>query len=256
MPITPEARRDFVENVTGLSLELAGRRGDKLGAFGSILTAQTPVFRLTSLWDGVHHPAHGWDDPEWRELLERLSMSGERGLDVLLPLVLARIEQDVARWPWIPSGLGVEDLSDRLFGMFLYEVGPGGKEDTLDLHMGNSLSPASPFRDAAARRLDLLALLDDAQQRYPLLEQIESTSWMNTFQPFLQLFPASWQQSASRPIPLQYTYGWWGQLVSRTGAFHRENGEHLHRTGRFRYPCVACTCTIDALRRHLATTPD
>jgi len=266
MPIEPEARRDFVENVTRLSLWLALRRAAAAHDFERFLTDCTPVYRLTTLWDGERHPAKpppGWRDNAWHQVLRRLSAlectrrgdpAGleEAGLDLLRPLLEPRIARDVQAWPWIPDGLGAKPFPDTVFGFFLYEP-PQALADgrCIELHMGNSMAPASPFHDLHARAADLVRLIADASARNPALDMIRSDSWLNSFRPFLRLFPPQWAASRSPARPLGYSYNWWGQFVTRAGAFHRGNAEHLRRTGDFPYPSVTCSCTLRALRLHL-----
>ena len=258
MPITLEARTHFVRNVTKLSLWLGRRRSGPGAGFSEWLTRHTPVYRLTALWDGERHPAHppqGWSDASWdaavRDLAEMPVCDEDAGLRRLWPLLQPRIRRDVADWPHIPSGIGTERRV-RLFGFFLYDLTEFGRATTeMNLHMGNTQAPESPFHDVPARAGELARLLRDAQSLKPDMEWIQCASWLNTFAPFLRLFPAAWAGSATPPRPPGYSYGWWGQFVWRDGRFHKRNGEHLRRTGQFPFPAVVCRCRIASLRQHL-----
>ncbi len=85
----------------------------------------------------------------------------------------------------------------------------------------------------------------------PKLETIGTGSWLNSVPPFTTLFPPEWLASA-KPFPkLVQGKGWWGQFIDRRGGYHRPNGDYLRRTGRFPYPVLNFTCSIDSLRRHL-----
>lgn len=269
MPITTEARQDFVEHIVPLSLWLAHRRTTREKLFGRILTEETPVYRLATLWDGEHHPARrqtDWWDGCWDALVEDLTRLSEsargrddvallerEGLALLMPYLEPRIATDVERWPRIPSGIGVDIEPEQVFGFFIYELPKkGSAADAVNLHMGNTLAPESPFADVPSRVREFLQMLDRVKDLRPDLEWIESGSWLNSFEPFLQFFPDEWRRSRSAPTGPTYTCGLWGQFITRTGAFHRRNGAFLRRTGEFPYPSVVCRCRIDTLRGHLA----
>lgn len=267
MPITIETRKDYVENVTMLSLWLAQHKNKGPGSFNKTLTAQSPLYRLTCFWDGVNHPANppvGWVDKKWefvlRELKEILKSTDnadefeQQGLKKLWPFLEPRIKKDAKAWPWIPSGYTSEKLPDKLFGFFAFELlkAQGGNFD-ITLHMGNIFAPQSPFKDMAARKNELLQLLDYARDKYGNLVSVFSGSWLNSFAPFLALFPDEWIDKNTPASPINYSYDIWGQLVSRTGGFHRRNAYHIRRTGRFPYPSLPGKCKVESLRKHLKT---
>lgn len=266
MAITEPDRRDFVENVARLSLWHLASQNPPPRRWYSLLTSESPLYRLCRFWDGhspppVDTPADA--PPEWRETVVGLSerfqtcaarndvlSCEEEGLDLLWPILEPRIPEDVKRWPWLPSCLGSEQPEAGIFGFFLYEFDTRDS-DFVVLHMGNSMAPDSPFSDPAARARELLALLDDALHRNPSASRIASTSWLNLFPPFQQFFPPEWVASAVASPP-GYTYDWWGQFVTRKGGFHRSNGDHLRTTGRFPYPSVTCSADIASIRSHLS----
>jgi hypothetical protein len=267
MAITHSDRRSFVEGVTKLSLwYLYSRRPAPEGCY-TLLTGQTPIFRLTAYWDGHSAPPVGSADgspPEWSAIvsdiadLHRSYRPGtdtltfeEAGLLLLWPHLAPRIERDVRAWPWIPSCLGAEIPETGVFGFFLYEFDTADP-DLVILHMGNAFAPESPFADPPARARELLSLLDDAASRNPTASRLASTTWLNGFVPFQQFFPPEWVNSAVASAP-SYTYDWWGQFVDRRGAFHRANGGSFRQTGRFPYPSVTCAADIASVRKHLTS---
>ncbi|MBN1672326.1 MAG: hypothetical protein JXR37_14900 [Kiritimatiellae bacterium] len=263
MPILAQDRREYVREVTELSLWLAQRNAAPGIPFETTFTNISPVYRLTVLWDGAHHPAEGHDDRRWTRILRELNTAREgvdlndsaafeeEGLHILWPYLEPRIEKDVAAWPWIPSTYGTKPTGTGEYGFFLYEIKQGQSgEPVVDLHMGNALAPDSPFRDLDARVGELVRLLDDAQRRAPSAVRLESTTWLNGHGTFLGLFPAEWARSP-QPEPLGYAYNWWGQFVNRRGGFHQRNGARLRESGRFPYPCTRCECRIESLRRYL-----
>ena len=260
MGITVEARRDLVENLCRLSLHLAAKERAKGVDFAATLTGQTPLYRLTTLWDGERHPARppeSWHDEQWDALVAGIASVADQeklvatGSERLWPLLGPRIDLDVAEWPYIPSGVGV-DRDICIHGFFLFERAQVESDTTeMELHMGNTLAPESPFDEPKDRMRELSSLLRDACERNPRLETIVCGSWLNSFAPFQRFFPPEWVTGASPPAALDYSYGVWGQMVSRDGSFHRRNGDHLYQMGRLPYPSLTCRCGIDALRDFL-----
>jgi hypothetical protein len=224
------------------------------------LTARTNIYRLTSLFDNTHHPA--WKRPDWRDerwdrLLAELRAIYSRhaadadtaaleaeGLTLLQPLLEARLEHDVNDWP---------QCGNRPYGFFRYDPPTTQFPDSIGLHFANPFAPRSPFEDVAARAGELSRLLDEVHTRTPQVAIARTGTWLNSFKPFQNFFPPEWAASASPPQPLAYHYGWWGQFIDRSGAFHHKNGAHLRRTGQFPFPCVTCQCSVESLRRHLKT---
>lgn len=256
MPITLEARRDFVDGVARLSLWLGAQWASKGEALGETLTVRTNLYRLSSLYDGKHHPAQpepGWSDPHWDEVLAGLRELYERqraapdtaafedeGLRRLWPLLEARLARDVEQWP---------KPADRPFGFFTFAQNE--KEARIHLHLFNPFVPQSPFSEPRARAEELSRMLDAAVAGQPALASVHCGSWLNSFKPFLDFFPPEYAASAKPPGDLRYHYGWWGQFMDRTGGFHRRNGQHVRATGTFPFPCVGCQCSLKALRVHL-----
>ena len=258
MPIAIAARRDYVEGIVPLSFWLACKWARAGLPLAETLSSKTPIYRLTSLYDGLHHPAKpeaGWRDERWEALLAEWELLYSRhpedpgsaaieqaGLERLRPLLEARLEQDVLEW------LKVED---RPYGFFSYNASPQeAAEHAISLHLFNVFAPDSPFAAPQARAAELARLLKDAESRHPGLLKVTCGSWLNSFQPFLDLFPPEWPASAT-PRPLVHSQGWWGQFIDRKGAYQRKNGDHLRRTGAFPYQSLGCTCALMALKRHL-----
>jgi hypothetical protein len=269
MPLTLECRTEYVRNIVKLSLWLASGYSLEGVSFKERVSAGTPIYRLTTLWNGVNHPAHpppGWRDPCWDALLEQVqaffshtrrdqetASLEEEGLERLWPFLAPRIQQDLEAWPWIPSVYGTAPVpNDHIYGFFLYEIPaqPRGAH-RLDLHMGNCYAPDSPLKDLQARAHELGRLLGEARALAPSLRAVRCSSWLNSFPPFQTLFPPEWRENGVPLSPFTYTYGVWGQMISRSGAYHRQNGRYLREHARFPYPALRCECTIESLLRHL-----
>ena len=259
MAITIKARTDFVRNISKLSLWLAQKYSIQNIPFEKALSKGTPLYRLTVLWDGMHHPAAGWDDEQWNHLTDRLKrlFSGElnsaqaekQGLKILWPYLEPRIERDVQEWPWIPSAFGTKKMEERVYGFFLYEIIEDGK--TIDLHMGNPYAPHSPFENMKQMEADLKDLLEGVITVNTGVENIVCESWLNSFKPFCSLFPLEWCENSVKTDMFNYTYDIWGQMMNRHGAYHLRNGDLLRKTGEFPFASIKCGCKIDSLFKHL-----
>lgn len=267
MGLTREKRIEFVLNIVPLSLWYAQHRtdgSDDPAVFHRILTAQTPIYRLTELWDGRHHPASGtWRDERWETIVRELynllrtrpAALEAAGTELLAPLVLARIDTDLRAWPWTPCGYCPYPLpTANVFGVFVWEKvkSASSAEEFISFHVGNAKVPYSPFEDMQQLRSELAALVADVMSRHPEVKNIGCNSWLNSFPRFLSLFPPEWPQRENVPENVSYGYNWWGQFVSRTGGFHFRNAELLRTTGDFPFPACDGCCTLAALHRHLA----
>ncbi len=261
MALSVENRTDFVRNIVKLSLWLVRKYQADGVEFERAVNRGTPIYRLTSLWDGVHHPANpikGWNDKKWDALLKILKEESEvltdnssferKGLETLWPWLEKRIEKDVNDWPWIPSAFGTKIIGERVSGMFLYEITEDGK---LDLHMGNIYTPESPFKDMTRMAVDLRDLVENVIKKNSDIKSVVCESWMNSFEPFLTLFPIEWCKKSEATDMFNYTYDIWGQMVNRYGGFHKKNGEYLRIHGNFPYLSKKCECRIDSLLNHL-----
>jgi len=221
--------------------------------FEEAVQRHVDIYRMTSLYDGNkgHHPTRGWSDPLWRELRSRLksiydkypghpglkstSKLEEEGLAVLWPYLEKRIQMGAKIVP-----------RKRPYGCFGYEY----QGDYLHLHFSNAVAPESPFHDMASLAESLYKLLIDSQERRPEILKVNMTSWLNTFLPFLTLFPPTWSNSA-KPLGPDYGHGTWGQFINRRGDFHSRNAAFLRKTGQFPYVYSYCECSINELKDYL-----
>jgi hypothetical protein len=272
MSLTEEKRVEFVFNIIPLALWYVRRRYNiehgGFPGFRRCLTAQTPVYRLTELWDGRNHPASGWADERWeamvQELYECLSEAPadfeEAGTSLLAPLLRSRIAVDLGAWPWTPCGYCPDKLPDEnLFGPFAYEktdqIGRPG-EEFIAIHLGNIIVPRSPFEDMPQMCHDLLRLTECVMARHPAAVNIGCNSWLNSFARFLSLFPLEWGHTANLPGRVGCGYNWWGQFISRTGGFNFRNAKTMRATGAFPFQARNGRCGIKALQHHLLGLSD
>ena len=260
-----EARKDFVFNMTKLGLWYLYNNASSDESFLKILNNELPNFRLTTIWDGIHHPASDEfpKNSEWRKLANSLLNLyrnatniidfEKKGFDLFKPYIEKRIEIDISAWPWIPSGYSTSRMpNNSIFGIFAYTVEQLG-EETVHFHIANSCMPKSPFADINARAKELLSMIRNIKQRASNTTRIGCNSWLNSFPPFLKLFPPEYPKTKATIEPLSYSFNWWGQFLSRDGSFNKKNREKMYKTGKFPYLSIDGNCSIDNLEDHLLT---
>lgn len=261
MPITLKARRELVEGLIPLNLHLAWRLLRQGHPFEEVLNARVDIYRYTSLYDGKVMPfgaPPGWRDERWEGMLTRLrrtlrrhaaaseSLGFEReGYELLRPLLETALARGVAQWPRI---------EDRPYGFFTYDLTELAQPPAcaIGLHLANPFAPLSPFVDPQERLRELQRLLADVSRAHPEVTHVSTGTWLNSFEPFLALFPPEWAASAAEVTVLFKGAGLWGQFYDRRGGFHRKNAEYLRRTGDFPYPPMKCQCRIDTLKAWLS----
>lgn len=266
MKLTKENRTEFVINMTKHSLWYVINRCPGNADYKSIrriLTAETPIYRLTILWDGKNHPANPiFHDPVWEMNIHHLyelyvgmpNDFEERAYAILEPLVLGRIDVDLKAWPWTPCGYCTYKLpADNIFGAFAFEVvkTPPNNSEMIAIHIGNNKIPRSPFEDIDNLRNELSLLLKYVSEIHFGVKRIGCSSWLNNFDRFVGLFPTEWILPDAKPNPVAYGYNWWGQFVSRTGGFNFRNAELMRKTGSFPFQSLSGACWIESLRKHL-----
>jgi hypothetical protein len=289
----PRLRQDYAEAMIRLGvwyvrqLLATGRIAPR--QVGDALTRRVNIYRLTSLWDGERDPADGFHDPEWDRVVDRVRPMFERfsleqaaelegcALAVIRPLLRPTIER-------VPG---------RVFGCWSYEVvgehvadGPGllGRLTNLrkiavrlqrlagidvparhaSLHFFNAAAPRSPFEDPSRLAGDLRSLIQDCRQRHPTVQFLWCQSWLNSYSPFLALFPESWRQGASVRSPEHMdarslgrgclnTLNWWGQFMRSDGSFYEERGRRFRAEGgTFPYANRVCHDRVDSVDSFLA----
>jgi|GEM_PF-2494277 len=261
-----ENRKDFVFKICRLGLWYLNCHTCGEESFHEILDRQLPIYRLTTLWDGKNHPANS-DFPrtnsQWCQLADELQMLykdnkldslvfEEKGFDLLYPYIKGRIQTDIEKWPWIPCGYSPHKLpKENIFDIFAYEDIESADQRVVYFHIANICMPESPFKDMNARAHGLLNMVKAIKQRFPSVEKIECDSWLNSFEPFLKLFPASYPQKNEVQPKVGYGFNWWGQFLSRDGSFHNRHGKIMRQTGKFPFVSRTGICDIDNVEKYL-----
>ena len=255
-------RQDFVLRVSELGLSHAAGIAVSADEFVDILAKRTAIYRLTDFWDGVTAPSSADFAAAvggWGEILKKLralydtaifSELQKKGLRILRPHLESRIDLDCARFPWTPCGYVPYELpNENVFGIFAYEP-PLDGGDLVSFHIANSCMPESPFKDMDARKRELSEMILSIKRRTEAT-RLGCESWLNSFPPFLKLFPDAYPLENTEPPELSPGYGWWGQFMSRDGAFNERNAKILRSTGKFPFIPRKGECALDELLEHL-----
>jgi len=221
--------------------------------FEDAIQRHVDIYRMTSLYDGSksHQPITGWSDPSWEKILIKLrriydKYSGHAALESTLKLE----EEGLSiLWPYLEKRIKMEAKiipEKKPYGCFGYEY----QRDYLHLHFSNAVRPNSPFSDMFTLAESLYKLVIDSKERRPEIKRVNMTSWLNTFSPFLSLFPPTWGNSR-KPLGPDSGDGAWGQFIDRTGDFHSHNATIFRKTGQFPYVYSLCGCSINELIKYL-----
>ncbi len=226
-------------------------------SFEELITTRVDIYRRTHLWDGENHPARGYADPRWDELVQQLQeifrhhhradattqALEEAAYALLLPAMEERLAGERKGNLWEGAG---QIIPPTPYGCFSRDYA----EDIVHIHFTNVLQPRSPFRDMPALTRSLLKLLDDLEKDRPDIRIVQCGSWINNFPPFRSLFPPEWHEKCRISGP-SYTYGYWGQFMTHTGDFHYPNAARFRATGEFPFPCLVCSADRDSVRNHV-----
>lgn len=252
------------------------------------LSRRVNIYRLTSLWDGVHDPAYGYRDSEWERLLDLLvpivqgalptesATCEEAALGAVRPLLRPVPEAVPGRrfgcWSYEPVGEHVADRrgllgrvtnSRKIFDRLQRLAGISVPERHASLHFTNAAGPDSPFDNVPRLAADLSALIQDCRARHPTVKFLWCQSWLNSHPAFLALLPEPWRRSASvrstddmdsRSLGrgCLNTLNWWGQFMRSDGTFHEQRGQRFRRSGgQFPYANQVCHDRLDNILQFL-----
>lgn len=123
----------------------------------------------------------------------------------------------------------------------------------LCFHIGNPLRPHSIFDDPEYLKNCLLCVALHAELLFHT-RLISTGTWLNSNPKFLRYFPQEWKDNMSAPSEnIVGHLGYWGQFINARGLFNDRIGEQFRATGKLPFALRESYCTIDALRKHLAT---
>jgi len=149
---------------------------------------------------------------------------------------------------WLCTRLTPPTPTPRTSACFAWET--ASEPGTVSIHIANACMPNSPFGNPHDRISELKTMVSRLRNSVPKLRNIQCNSWLNSFPPFLKLFPANWPRSQNVSA-VGAGCNWWGQFMARDGTFHRRHGEFLRSHMRFPWPAIDGICTINELEAHL-----
>ena len=139
----------------------------------------------------------------------------------------------------------------RWFGSFRYHLHP--EERAISLHIRNNSMPRSPFDDlpACCRLLAELGEAAVAEADFEITE-VMCGSWLNDLPVFLDFFPPAYRESLEMSPPdSKNGFGWWGQLIDKTGRLHARRAAQIIETGVFPHARKFGKCRYDDFMRHV-----
>lgn len=238
-PYTPELLADMARVEAHYLLRVLREIG---GRFCELAVTQTP-------WRGMLPADYDWDD-----FLARAE-------SLLLGDGDALTEDDrIARFLAYASPLfGTSPMASEAeydgyqwFGCFRYHPHP--EMSAISLHIRNNSMPHSPFDDLPSCFRSLRQLGETASGNEPFeITEVICGSWLNDLPVFLSLFPPSYLESLEvSPPDSKGGFGWWGQLIDKTGCLHTKRAAMLLETGVFPHSRKTGQCGFAEFMRHLS----
>lgn len=237
-PYTPELARDMARVEAHYLLRVLREDG---GQFNERVVTQTP-------WQGMLPGGCPWD--RFLEQAEELLLNDADNL-----AEDDRVERFLSyAAPLFGAGpmTGEEFAGSLWFGSFRYHPHPN--EHAISLHIRNNCMPRSPFDDLPACFRFLRRLGETASATEPFeIAEVMCGSWLNDLPVFLSLFPLSYRESLEvSPPDSKGGFGWWGQLIDKTGRLHAKRAAMILETGVFPHPRKTGRCSFEEFMRHLS----
>lgn len=250
-----EAREDYVKGMLRLGAVYVYNNACAGKSIPQLLDSETHIYRLTDMWDGTNNK-----DPSWSSLVNQVCehfdssyndplLFEDTFYELLWPHAEPAITRDISKWPWIPEGYSTYQIPDaQVFGCFAWEEET--RPEAVGFHIANACMPESPFYDMKSRAGELLIMAGDIHAKLPETKIICCKSWLNSFPPFLELFPGGWVHK-EQTTATGSGCDWWGQFMKRDGSFHEKNGGFYRETKRFPFNSLEGSCNIKILISHL-----
>ena len=252
-----QAYRNYTESVVRLMVHFAWRQSQASDQpIDAVLDRQVDIRRKTSIW--VHRGKGTSDEQVERDwdiirsqlatrILEYSGGPETQELEEDCWQVLAQLIEPVLS-ETCPRSWTLMDERYRCWSYDLTESESGA----ISIHVANAYQPESPF---GVHRDDLVStlmeLLGDVRHAHPEVMTVRCGSWLNSYPPFISLFPVEWSDSLVLTSETGANWGWWGQYMRHDVAFHEKNAEVLRRTGRHPYWAGWAHCDIGELVSHL-----
>lgn len=240
--------------------------------FREVLRGRVDILRKTNLNPGLSkntRDAGDFSDPRWIELegrafeVYRRHRNTDAGRfedaawSVFRPVVEARVERDFLESDGLDDyqcgSLRYHDLP-RLLG---YRVMSGlsylrhGRGRTVFFHIGNPISPRSIFADRAYLPQCFFQLMRETRRRFRA-GALTTTTWLNSYPRWLDLFPPQWQENMSPATDeVDWSQSSWGQFITARGTLNYKHAAILRQTARLPFPSRSSWCSFSQMESHL-----
>ena len=254
---TLEEHRQYVEGFARLSFFFA-RKWLKAKfpeqPFGELLSRHTPL-----LYHGLNYPPAVWpEDPECQDILRRAERLKELPPEEFENAMWDEIKELAAKRAELnyPNAVGVKAPASWNCGSLKYDVpGEAARESgRVVFHIANAVGPRSIFEDPEYLPHCFLLLMTETEFRFGSRE-LSTSTWLNERQAFLNCFPPEWLDNmgprpSEPPVP-PWSFGTWGQLVTRRGTINPQAEKFVRENGYLKYICRPSHCSFESMRKHL-----
>ena len=120
-------------------------------------------------------------------------------MDFAVPMYEREEQWEDANAASLLEELIARDEEMNWFGCFRYTAEPDG--DRAEIHIGNHMAPASPFADRRRKFAWMQQLLEDVAGNAPQVRRIGTSSWLNNYPAYTELFPESYRDSFAAASP-------------------------------------------------------
>jgi hypothetical protein len=173
------------------------------------------------------------------------------------PVIEARVERD------FNEGDGLDDYqcgslryhAPRRIGSYrltavLCQV-MRGRGPSVFFHIGNRIAPRSIFANREYLPSCFSQLMAETRQKY-YAGALRTSTWLNSYPRWLELFPAQWRTNLSPPREeVTWAQASWGQFITSRGTFNYKHAELLRQTGTLPYKPRSSWCTFPDMQEHL-----
>ncbi|MBQ6597857.1 MAG: hypothetical protein IJH79_09925 [Lentisphaeria bacterium] len=260
---TAQEHREFVEKTIRLEMFYAHLRHREAPEESPqfILRERIDIVRYTTHYRlGMENGTVYAEDPGYRELeagIAELLLKHENDADS------EAFENEVSRYlkPELDAN-NQTNYRDSLYiepecrsGFMHYD--PKRRDDEFSgwmaFHIANDRMPHSFFDDPQHIRRSFEGILDAAENLVKV-DTIFCCSWLNSFPPWLALFPEEWTLERGPEYPsVLWHLGFWGQFINARGLFNDRYAEMFRKTGKMPFAFRCAHCKVDAMRKKLAS---
>lgn len=253
---TLEEHRDYLHRVVRLKLFYLHYSLSELHpeeTFSSAIRNRVDIYRKTDANPGPHTPKDLYfDAPAWKEMEDAAAGLWEKyrsdrarfeseAFEVFRDSIDRRCERDF---------LDNSVLANYQCGSLKHETALS-EDGYLEFHIANAVRPHSFYEDPLYLPRCFRALLRVAELQFHALG-IKTCTWLNSSKRWLSLFPDEWLEHLSEPMKeVNWSYAWWGQVISHRGTLHEKNAAFLRENLRFPYPPRYTFCSLEAMKKKI-----